>query len=257
MKQTWNFKQSLRRSLYVSAIACALFGLPTGQAATITVNNKNDSGPGSLRQALADAHNEDTINFDSSLNGQTITLASGELVVNKNVSINGPGPNNLAVDANHASRVFHVSEGASAGISGLSITNGFASGLYGGGIYNDHSTLSVINCALSGNSANDAGGIYNDGASGGSATLYVLNCTLSGNGAPVAGGIYNYGFDGSATLTINNSTLCGNSAYIGGSIYNYGVSGSATLTINNSTLSDNSATNGGGIYNYGLAGSAA
>src|SRR5438046_5758255 len=153
MKQTWNFKQRLRRSFYVLAIACALFGLPTGQAATITVNNKNDSGPGSLRQALADAHNEDTINFDSSLNGQTITLTSGELVVNKIVSINGPGPNNLAVDANHESRVFHVSDGASAGISGLSIINGSASGLYGGGIYNDHSTLSVINCTLSGNYA--------------------------------------------------------------------------------------------------------
>src|SRR5947207_254113 len=168
MKQTRKFKQCLRRSFYVLAIACALFGLPTGQAATITVNNKNDSGPGSLRQALADAHNEDTINFDSSLNGQTITLTSGELVVNKIVSINGPGPNNLAVDANHASRVFHVSDGASAGISGLSIINGSASGLYGGGIYNDHSTLSVINCTLSGNSADaptgGGGGIYNAGA---------------------------------------------------------------------------------------------
>jgi hypothetical protein len=42
------------------------------------------------------------------------------------------------VDANHASRVFHVIGGASVGISGLSITNG-ASGLYGAGIYNDHS----------------------------------------------------------------------------------------------------------------------
>src|SRR5881398_964343 len=196
MKQTWDFKQHLRKLFSVLAIAGTLLGLPSAHAATITVTNNRDSGAGSLRQALADAHNEDTINFDSSLNGQTITLTSGELVVNRIVSINGPGLNNLAVDANYASRVFHVSGGASVTISGLSITNGFASGLYGGGIYNDHSTLSVINCALSGNSANDAGGIYNDGASGGSATLYVLNCTLSGNGAPVAGGIYNYGFDG-------------------------------------------------------------
>src|SRR4029077_8073767 len=33
------------------------------QAATITVTNTNDSGPGSLRQALADANDGDTINF--------------------------------------------------------------------------------------------------------------------------------------------------------------------------------------------------
>src|SRR6059058_632752 len=207
MKQTRKFKQCLRRSFYVLAIACALFGLPTGQAATITVNNKNDSGPGSLRQALADAHNEDAINFDSSLNGQTITLTSGELVVNKIVSINGPGPNNLAVDANHASRVFHVSEGASAVISGLSIINGSASGLYGGGIYNNHSTLSVINCTLSGNSAASGGGIGNESYQG-TATLTVLNSTLSRNSAASGGGIYSEGqLDGSATLEVLNSTL--------------------------------------------------
>ena len=196
------FNSNTCRILFATCLSALCLAALSAEAATITVINTADSGPGSLRQALADANNEDTINFDSSLNGQTIRLTSGELVVNRIVSINGPGLNNLAVDANYASRVFHVSGGASVTISGLSITNGFASGLYGGGIYNDHSTLSVINCALSGNSANDAGGIYNDGASGGSATLYVLNCTLSGNGAPVAGGIYNYGFDGSAKYIV-------------------------------------------------------
>src|SRR5438477_1059179 len=261
MKQTRKFKQCLRRSFYVLAIACALFGLPTGQAATITVNNKNDSGPGSLRQALTDAHNEDTINFDSSLNGQTITLTRGELVVNKIVSINGPGPNNLAVDANHASRVFHVSDGATAGISGLSIINGSASGLYGGGIYNDHSTVSVINCTLSGNSADaptgGGGGIYND-ASYGTASLWVLNCTLSGNSAVYGygGGIYSEGqLDGSATLGVLNSTLSGNWATFGGAIYaSSDTFNSARLYVFHTTLSGNSASSsggGGGIYNAG------
>jgi hypothetical protein len=165
------FNSNICRILFATCLSALCLAALSAEAATITVINTADSGPGSLRQALADANNEDTINFDSSLNGQTITLTSGELVVNRIVSINGPGLNNLAVDANYASRVFHVSGGASATISGLSITNGSASGLYGGGIYNDHSTLSVINCALSGNSANDGGGIYNDGDSGGSATL--------------------------------------------------------------------------------------
>ena len=82
----------------------------------------------------------DTINFDSALNGQTITLTSGELLVDKSVTINGPGPDNLTVDGNHASRVFHVSGGVTATIAGLTITNGQASGFShsdgGGGIYN-------------------------------------------------------------------------------------------------------------------------
>src|SRR5438874_1915141 len=205
MKQTRKFKQCLRRSFYVLAIVCALFGLPTGQAATITVTNNADSGSGSLRQALADAHNEDTINFDSSLNGQTITLTSGELVVNKIVSINGPGPNNLAVDANHASRVFHVSDGASAGISGLSIINGSASGLYGGGIYNDHSTVSVINCTLSGNSGSFGGAIYARGDAYGSARLYLLHSTLSNSVSALSGGggIYNRG----ALIQLSNTVF--------------------------------------------------
>lgn len=48
-----------------------------GTAATLIVTNANDSGPGSLRQALADANNGDTIQFDVALNGQTISLTSG------------------------------------------------------------------------------------------------------------------------------------------------------------------------------------
>src|SRR5205814_8893646 len=69
-------------------------------ATTITVTNANDSGPGSLRQALADANDGDTIQFDPALNGQTITLTSGELVVADSITISGPGPSLLAVPRN-------------------------------------------------------------------------------------------------------------------------------------------------------------
>ena len=64
-------------------------------AATITVTNTNDSGPGSLRQALAVAHDGDRITFAVS---GTITLTSGELEVAKNVTISGPGANQLSID---------------------------------------------------------------------------------------------------------------------------------------------------------------
>lgn len=56
------------------------------QAATIIVTNTNDSGSGSLRQALAASNNEDTINF--AVTG-TITLTSGELLVSKNATHSG------------------------------------------------------------------------------------------------------------------------------------------------------------------------
>src|SRR5436190_1903866 len=61
----------------------------------IIVTNINDSGPGSLRQALADAQDGDTIQVDPALTGQTIGLTTGELVINKNITINGPGQDQI------------------------------------------------------------------------------------------------------------------------------------------------------------------
>jgi hypothetical protein len=69
------------------ALLCAI--AIAAYAATITVINTNDSGPGSLRQALTDANGGDTINFETSLNGQTINLTSAELAIGKNISISG------------------------------------------------------------------------------------------------------------------------------------------------------------------------
>ena len=134
---------------------------------TITVSNLNDSGAGSLRQALADAVDGDTINFNSSLNGQTITLTSGELQVNKSVTISGPGANMSAVDANHASRVFYISPGKTVTISGLTITNGSAPAPNRGAAASTMitRTLTLSSCTISGNSADQGigGGISNDG----------------------------------------------------------------------------------------------
>ena len=255
--------------LILITLLCAAMGsVQSAHAATITVTNTNDSGAGSLRQALANANDGDTINFTVTTPA-TITLTSGELLVNKSVTISGPGADQLSVDGNLASRVFYIISCTTATISGLTITNGMAStapsfsGFNGGGIYNDHATVTVSSCTLSGNSAGgDGGGIFNNGQSG-SATLTITNSTLSGNFAffgengsdAQGGGIYNDGsFSGTATLTINNSTLSDNSATrdAGGIENDAGAQGTATLTITNSTLSGNASflDGGGGIRNY-------
>ena len=118
------------------------------QAATITVTNTNDNGAGSLRQAIADAHDGDTIKFGVT---GTITLTTGELLVDKSITISGPGSDNLTVDGNDFGRVFHVSNGVTATIAGLTITE-WRRG-WGGGIHNDHATLVVDKCTVSGNHA--------------------------------------------------------------------------------------------------------
>ena len=219
-------------------------------ANVITVTNTNDSGPGSLRQALADANDGDTINFDVSLKGQTIALTSGELVIDKSITITGPGADSLVLSGDFQTRILHVMPGPTVTIAGLRIRSGNAQFHLGGGILNDHATLTLTNCAVDANQAFGGGGIYNDG---GSATLTIVDSTLTSNyatGGNVGiggGGIYN---DGS--LTIINSTISGNFAdsglpyYLGiaGGIFSQG----GTLTITNSTIADNFAGfEGGGI----------
>jgi len=106
--QMKTFSSNTCRILFTTCLSALCIVALSTQAATITVMNNNNSAAGSLRQVLADAVDGDTINFDASLNGQTITLTSGELLVDKNVIISGPGADMLAVDSNFSSRVFHI-----------------------------------------------------------------------------------------------------------------------------------------------------
>ena len=112
---------AMRRTT-IFAIGLLLYAVAfPAHAATITVTNTNDNGPGSLRQALMIAHDGDTINF--AVTG-TITLTSGGLPVNKSLTISGPGKDQLSIDGNQASLVFGIFPDKTATISGLTIRNG-------------------------------------------------------------------------------------------------------------------------------------
>src|SRR5215471_3298642 len=111
---------------------------------TLTVLNNLDNGAGSLRYEIGKAHSGDTIVFAPSLDGQTITLTSGELLINKDLTIAGPGAGQLAVSSGWASRIFEVAARYGLTLSGLTIRDSGSGNdnvsLYGGGIYN-HGTL--------------------------------------------------------------------------------------------------------------------
>jgi hypothetical protein len=233
----------------------------SAHATTITVTNTNDSGPGSLRQALADASDGDTIDF--AVTG-TIGLTSGELLVDKSVIVSGPGAAILAVDGDTTSRVFHIGPGKTVSISGLTVAHGSTASGIGGGILNDHATLTILSSTISGNFAYSAGGgIYNDASNGGSVTLTIMNSTVDSNGAahddiPYGGGEGGGIYNGGGTLTITNSVVSNNYAGVsgknfpvgtGGGIFNYG-----TLTITASAITSNHVyLTAGGIYNEGTA----
>lgn len=228
---------------------------------TLTVVNLHDHGAGSLRSELAQAHDGDTIIFAPHLHG-TITLTSGELEVGKSVTIQGPGAGCLAVDGNHASRVFEILDGADLTLSGLTITDGLANpagsvslGGSGGGIYVDRgATLRLIDSDVKDNTANAAS------VTGG------YNLLVSGSG----GGIYNAG-----TLTLVSDVIARNTANVGlarassfsvsdgqgGGIYNAGIVTGRDDRIDDNTASAAGAAaslldvttrgEGGGVYNAG------
>lgn len=229
-------------------------------ANVITVTNTNDSGPGSLRQALADANDGDTINFDPSVN--VVTLTTAELAITKSIAISATPQMVTVQRALQAPqfRIFHVMPGHSVTIEDLHITGGGSTGFEGGAVLNDHSALTVSNCSLTANNSTAGGAIASDGIEG-SAALAVLNSSITANHADFeGGGIY----DNSGTLTITNSVLSNNTAAYssfgsaygqGGGIYKY----AGVLTITGSVISNNlagvtdpiPAGTGGGVAGYG------
>ena len=231
-------------------VCLMLLAIRLASASTFTITSIADSGPGTLRDALARAADGDTINA-TWIHG-TIRLTSGELFVGKSVIIAGPGPARLAVDANRLSRLFHIGPGMVVSLAGIGIYNG-------GGIYNDHATLTVRNCIVIGNFGGGGAGLRNDGHLG-TATLNVVNSLIMSNSCPNessnGGGILNDGSDGNANVTLVNSIVRDNSTgFLGGGIFNDGTDGNATVTMISSIVNGNNAGGfGGGIYNAGWFG---
>jgi hypothetical protein len=174
------------RNLFFSLVlpASAILGSASlTEAATLTVANATDNGAGSLRQTILAAGSGDTINFDASLNGQTITLTSGEIAVNTSVTISGPGAALLTISGHNASRVFHFEGGVST-ISGLTIANGNVAGGdgitgnggggggggMGGGLLADaSSTVSIQDVIFANNTVTGGNGGGNDAVGSGAA----------------------------------------------------------------------------------------
>lgn len=234
-----------------------------------------------ITHALTQAVANDTI----SVAAGTYNLALGEtfpLTINTNLTLTGAGAGSTIHDATGANtRVITVFGGATATISGVTITGGVASCTssgdsgceIGGGGLSNFGTLTLTNSAVSGNTASCTGstcnafggGLRNDG------TLTVTNATVTANAVTCSGdrctaesgGLWNEGtLTGTAVTVSGNTASCNASgsnscSAPGGGLFN-GFGGALTLT--NSTLSGNTATcattgsgscsaSGGGLFN--------
>ncbi len=207
------------------------------------VSNSNDSGAGSLRNAIANAGAGDTIEFNMSLGQVTspIVLTSGPLDLAQNIKIVGPGPDELTISGGNSSAVFGVASGVNATISGLTVADGLNGG-NGGGLISS-GDVKLTNDVFSDNSAVSGGAICAQ-----SGSLSMTGCTVSDNTTPTgdAGGILIV----AGAVTIESSTFVGNQAAVAaGGIENVG----GTLSVVNSTISGNTAQVGGGIENLDAA----
>jgi len=223
----------------LALIIFLLMAQSRGVKAATTVTNLNDSGAGSLRQAIADAAPGDTITFAVS---GTIILTSGELLVAKDLTLSGPGAASLSISGNLLSRV--INNSAHLTISGLTIRNGESGAGTGGGILNAGTgVLTINNSLITANRAQRGAGVFN--SPGG--TLQVTNSTFSANftrlvdvGFDASGaGIYNGG-----VANITGSTFSSNDVHDHGS----GLYNAATATVANSTFSLGQANNAA-VYN--------
>jgi len=183
-------------------VACAAF-----PAAAFVVTNLDDSGMGSLRQAVIDANTNagaDVITFQPGLTG-TIHLTTGEIAITDSVDIQGPGARLLAIDS--TARIFNISGAIDVGISRLTLTGAKATS-NGGAIANNTANVTLDSDTLSGNSTTNEGGAIFHNANGGF-NLVIINSTISGNMAADSVGGIKLEF---AFASISNSTISGNSA---------------------------------------------
>ncbi|MEQ9371187.1 MAG: DUF4114 domain-containing protein [Coleofasciculus chthonoplastes F3-SA18-01] len=232
---------------------------------TITVTSAADNGAGSLRAAIAQAQAGDTIKFASSLANQTITLTSGQLEVDKDLTIDGGNEQGITISGNNAHRIFDIKRDAGYNsteftLRNLILVNGKTNQIgedgAGAAIRTDsYTTLTVENSEFKNNHANGVGGgaIYG----GWRSTNTIISSEFEGNSSSgnKESGKSDRGA-GAIAIKSESTTIVRDSEFI----KNTGINGGAInivlggLLVENSTFINNDSTAGGPVQlGYGGA----
>ncbi|MFM8273119.1 MAG: choice-of-anchor Q domain-containing protein [Gemmata sp.] len=203
--------------------------------ATLVVTSSADAGAGTLRQAVADAAPAgDVITFAPALNGQTVQLST-RVVLDKSLTISGPGAGLLAVGGQQRSGLFAVAGAPRVSITGLTLTGGAAQSA--AAVDNPSGTLRLSNCTVASNTAiSSAGAVASGGYLGIDGCTFVGNAVTFGSGGAVAT---------TGRAVIRSSVFSGNRALALGQAGNGGgIFSAGSLTLFGCTFVSNSAHNG-------------
>ena len=229
-------------------VFCLFLASSWAFGATLLVTQAGDDGIGSLRYAVSNAVAGDTITFDSTLIGQTITLTSGVVRVGSGISILGPGANRLTVYRSTLAPFLSTGvltflgsnvlsgltiKSAGSGIGGANFTvidcniveclgifavSGEGIKMLGCSIARNHQLAfyqiygenELVNCTFE---ANRRGAIQMGAENGG--LLKLHNCTITRNGGIVEGSLFSFRtamkWNG-GNVDFKNTILAGNNA---------------------------------------------
>ena len=243
-----------RRVAFLASMVLGMLAVASpAWAETLTVTNKDDSGTGSLRAAVATANTNseaDTITFDLPEGENTITLTTDQIsfTESQKTTVDG-GAGGVTVSGGDATRVFYVDSGGNLSTKRLTISDGSAPTAQGGGIFNRGGVLSIIDSTVSGNSSRWGGGVASLTSLSGMGGTTIENSTISGNTAShIGGGVYNI----EGLVTISNSTITNNTAPEdrGAGVASYGKTDTSTV-VGSSIIAANPNTDVDFLAEYG------
>ncbi|TMM09469.1 MAG: hypothetical protein E6G00_10395 [Actinobacteria bacterium] len=238
-----------RRGVFALVICAAALAAaaPRADAATIHVTSMADSGPGTLRNAIATASPGSTIIVPAG----TIKLTSAQLDVTKKLEIDGAGATATIVSGNDAHRVFSLAGAVGVKITKLSIVHGRVAqvdgDLSGGGVTIDAASSLTLDSARVRDNVVDVSG----------------DATHPGGNAN-GGGIFNAGTLALVRSAVDHNTANANATagdHPGGIVSGGGIDNKGGLSVTTTSISSNTATgvghgtsgggiiDGGGVYN--------
>ena len=235
------------------------------------INGTDSNAWDKLLKLVQDAPEGSTITINGEIKATSDSGNSGEIVIDKNLTIKGGSGAVLNANSDSADgpagkhRIFNMASGVTLTLENLTLKNGKAAGYseagYGGAVYTKGGSVEMTLCTLIGNEAGNGGAVYAEKDGSTAAAVTLKGCTIGGtetgnaNAATTGadregGGIY---IGEGCTLILEDSgatgcTVKGNNARRGGGIY---VAGTAEIKGTSKILNNTADHFGGGIHSEG------